>query len=121
MIGIGLLFAVQVYALPDEHTSDCMKCHDMTQWDSPDNTNMLKTTDIIQLCGECHDTATHGKFGTQYATCIECHNHHEMIPLVFEDTCLSCHDDLERKGKHKVGSKCYKCHKHDNGFSRIKK
>ncbi len=100
----------------------CLDCHDMTQFNDPNNPNMLKDTNIVALCQSCHeDSVTHGKFGTQYATCIGCHNHHDIKLLEYEDTCLSCHDDLERKGKHKVGSKCFKCHKHLKGFSKIKK
>ena len=112
-----MLFATQSVAVTyTEHTLVCDRCHDMAM-PSPH----LKTTDIIQLCGECHENPTHGKFGTAYATCTDCHLHHDIQPLVFQDICLTCHDDLVRKGKHKIDAKCFKCHKHSKGFSRIKK
>ncbi len=120
VVSLGLLIQVQAQETEPTvpHSQECSKCHDPANYMEP---NMLKTQDMVALCQACHeDGVTHGVVGTQYATCIECHEVHNILPLVFETTCLSCHDDLERKGKHKVGSKCYKCHKHLKGFSKVK-
>lgn len=115
VVGITIILSNRSYGATDAHTSECMKCHDMSQYNDPNNTSMLKTTNIFALCGECHTNVTHSRDNTPFITCIQCHNHHDIKLLEREVICLTCHE-LERQGKHKEGAKCDKCHEHSNGF-----